>query len=60
MLHTIFHFSILIYFLLSTGHLVWQFTKIPKDMKDIRLQIFSAMVFNLILLLLNLFVIFSK
>jgi hypothetical protein len=60
MLQTIFHFSILIYFFLSTGHLIWQFTKIPKDMKEIRLLIFSAIVLNLILLLLNLFVIFSK
>jgi hypothetical protein len=60
MLQTIFHFSILIYFILSTGHLIWQFTNVSKEMKDIRLQIFSAMVLNLILLLLNLFVIFSK
>jgi hypothetical protein len=60
MLQTIFHFSILIYFLLSTGHLIWQFRKIPKEMKEIRLQIGIAMVINLILLLLNLFVIYSK
>jgi hypothetical protein len=55
-----FNLSVLFYFLLSTGHLIFQFKNIPKEMNEVRLQIWAAMAVNLILLTLNLFVIFTK
>jgi hypothetical protein len=58
MLQTIFNYTILIFLLISNAHLIWQFTNVSKEMKEIRLQIGIAMVINTILLLLNLFVIF--
>jgi hypothetical protein len=60
MLQTIFNISILIYFILSTAHLIWQFTKIPKEVENIRLQIWIALLFNLIVLSIGTFLFFNK
>jgi hypothetical protein len=56
MVQTIFNILVLTYFFLSTAHLIWQLTKIPKGLENIRLQILAAMVFNLILLCLGAFI----
>jgi hypothetical protein len=60
MVHTIFNILVLTYFFLSTAHLIWQLTKIPKGLENIRLQIWIALLFNLIVLSIGTFLFFNK
>jgi len=57
MLHTIFIFSVVIYFILSSAHLIWQFSNVPEEIKEVRNQIITALLVNLILLSLGLFLV---
>jgi hypothetical protein len=59
MLHTIFIFSVVIYFILSSAHLIWQFSNVPKEIKEFKNQIITALLVNLILLSLGIFLIFK-
>jgi hypothetical protein len=56
-LQTIFNFSVVIYFILSSAHLIWQVTSLPKEIKELRNQIIIALLINLILLSLGIFLI---
>jgi hypothetical protein len=59
MLHTIFIYSVVIYFILSSAHLIWQFSNVPEEIKEFRNQIITALLVNLILLSLGIFLIFK-
>jgi len=59
MLQTIFNFIAIVYFILSSVHLIWQFSNVPKEIKELRTQIVIALLINLILLSLGIFLIFK-
>jgi hypothetical protein len=59
MLQTIFNYAIIIYLLLSSAHLIWQFSNVPKGIKELRTQIVIALVVNLILFSLGLIIFFK-
>jgi hypothetical protein len=56
-LQTIFNLAVIIYFILSSAHLIWQFTNLPTELDKIRTQILIALLVNLILLSLGLFLV---
>jgi hypothetical protein len=58
MLQTVFNYAIIIYLILSSAHLIWQFSNVPEEIKEIRNQIITALLVNLLLLSLGIFVIF--
>jgi hypothetical protein len=58
-LQTIFNLAVLIYFILSSAHLIWQFSNVPEEIKEFRNQIITALLVNLILLSLGIFLIFK-
>jgi hypothetical protein len=58
MLQTVFNYAIIIYLILSSAHLIWQFSNVPEEIKEIRNQIITALLLNLLLLSLGIFVIF--
>jgi hypothetical protein len=54
-LQTIFNLAVIIYFILSSAHLIWQFTNLPIELDKVRTQILIALLVNIILLSLGLF-----